>query len=123
MKIKIRICPIADKDHKISKRNYAHVFHHKNTICVAEEFKILPIEYWSGILAHEIGHLLTGMKGCNKFEDIECEIAADKAFTKKSGIKILYKDSSYGKSLQCIDKKDIMKLDKFLDKYDFEYNY
>lgn len=122
-KIIIKICPVADKDHKISKRNYAHVFHYKNTICVAHDYIHLPMNYWSGILAHEIGHLLTGEKGCNKLEDIECEESADNAFKKKSDIIIKYKNSNYGHSLQYLSNGDIVKFDKFLDDYDLEYKY
>lgn len=121
-KIIIKICPVANRDHKIDKRNYAHVFHHKDIICVADDYIHLPMDHWSGILAHEIGHLLTG-KDYFRLDSIECERAADKAINDKAGIKIKYKNSMHGHSLQYLSNKDIAIFDKFLDDYDLEYKY
>ncbi len=92
---RIRICPVANLEHKISKRQYAHTYHYPNVICVAEDFLDLPDEHYYGILYHEIGHLLAGPEGGEK--------DADRAVLKTMGIKIKYKDSKYGDNLEYID--------------------
>ncbi len=39
MKVYIKHCKLADKEHRASKRQYAHVFHHRDSrICVADAF-------------------------------------------------------------------------------------
>ena len=57
MRVKVQICPLAKKHHNESARQFAHVFHRKNTICVTPEFYELPQIYQVGIMLHEIGHL------------------------------------------------------------------
>lgn len=57
MKYKIRVCALAKKEHESCSRCFAHVFHKKNTICVARSVFDLPTEYLAGILLHELGHL------------------------------------------------------------------
>jgi len=58
MKIKVKHCKLADAEHKEEPRIFAHVFHHKDVICVCKAFDKLPIENKTGILWHELGHLL-----------------------------------------------------------------
>jgi hypothetical protein len=55
--MKIGQCHQAEREHDASCRQFAHVFHKKNTICVTPEFYELPASYRLGILLHECGHL------------------------------------------------------------------
>jgi len=95
--IKLRHCKEVDEEHKHSCRQYAHTYHYRNTICVAESFYKLPISYQLGLIAHEVGHILVG-RASHK------ESQADKEANKFFGIKVLYRDSKYGKRLQYLDK-------------------
>lgn len=90
---KLKICEQANKEHAKSKRQYAHVFHKKNTICIADAFYDLPTKHRIGIQLHEIGHLLSPDSG---------EFGADLAIKKYYNIEIKYKDSQYGKRLQYV---------------------
>lgn len=58
MRVKVQVCPLAKKHHKESSRQFAHVLHKRNTICVTPEFYDLPKHYQVGILMHEFGHLI-----------------------------------------------------------------
>lgn len=71
--MKVKPCPLAQKHHKESSRQFAHVFHRKNTICVTPEFYELPQGYQLGILLHELGHL--ALKGKNHSEEDADSIA------------------------------------------------
>jgi hypothetical protein len=95
---KIRECPLAKSDHKKDKRLYAHVDHHKDTICVAKAIWRLPEKHFYAIFAHEIGHLISPKKG---------EAEANEAMHKAYGITIRYKDSKWGDNLEYLDPKDI----------------
>lgn len=90
-------CVVADADHKKNKRQYAHTYHRKNVICLANKFLKLPKKYQLGILFHEIGHLILGPRGT--------ELQADRAAEGYFKIRIKYKSSRYGKDLQYVDKK------------------
>jgi hypothetical protein len=94
-------CGIADRDHEDSIRQYAHTMHYKNTICIAGEWRGLPINFQMGVIAHEVGHLLFGSTD-------HTEQDADKAANKFFDIKIKYKDSSHGKRLQWLSLNDTM---------------
>lgn len=107
MKYKIKECELANRDHKKSKRQYAHVFHNINTICIANAMRKLPATHYYGILAHEIGHLYT--RGDEK--------EANAYMLVTFGIKIRYKDSAYGDRLEYLTKRDI---DKLLGYFDIE---
>ena len=109
MKIHIERCSVADKDHKHSTRQYAHVGHTPKTICLALAWKHISIDHQMGVLAHEVGHLLHG-----KVEHTEGE--ADKEANKFFSIKILYKDSKYGKRLQYLNLDDTMNVWEWLNK-------
>lgn len=56
-KPRIQLCNLAEHDHCTAARNYAHVFHYRNVICVTPEFTDLPQTFQAGILLHELGHL------------------------------------------------------------------
>lgn len=97
--LKLKICKVADKDHKESLRQYAHVYHKKDVICVAPSFFRLPLEHQTGLIAHEVGHLLAG-------ESEDREYKADEAANSFFKIKIKYKDSPYGERLQYLTVKE-----------------
>jgi hypothetical protein len=99
IKIKIKHCSEADEEHAASFRQYAHTFHYPNIICVAKAFWKLPEGYLMGILAHEIGHILSDGKGG--------EEGANREMYKRYGIHIQYVDSEYGRNLEYISKEDI----------------
>lgn len=86
-------CSLAQRDHARAKRQYAHTHHFTDTICVCREFWALPLSHITGILAHELGHLLAP-------GDEHSEEEADNAFTEKFGIFISYRNTPYGARLQ-----------------------
>ena len=92
-------CPAADEEHRKSKRQYAHVFHRPQVICVARAFEGLPNRLQIAILLHEAGHLLAGPRGG--------EDAANQAAKRYSGVTISYRDSRYGDSLEWIRPEDV----------------
>jgi hypothetical protein len=67
--------------------------HYTDVICVTPDFWKLPEGHLLGILAHEVGHLLSSAE-----EHTEEE--ADETFTTHFGIFITYRDSPHGKRLQ-----------------------
>lgn len=100
--IPIKLCELAEKDHRRSKRQYAHTYHHPRTICVCKAFWDLPKELRAGVLAHEIGHLLFDLLGAPDPKD-HTERAADHAIWQQFGIAIDYVDDHrHGKRLQYI---------------------
>lgn len=116
MKIKIRHCHVADKEHDDCKRQYAHTYHFGSDdnfnapeiICVAKSFNNLPIEHQMGILAHEIGHLLAGYEAD--------EITADIVVRNVLDVRIRYKNSEWGNNLQFLNKKDIKVFEEAIKK-------
>lgn len=56
-KPRLQQCRLAKQHHRASCRQFAHVFHKPNVICLAPEFADLPAAYQAGILLHEFGHL------------------------------------------------------------------
>jgi hypothetical protein len=103
---KIRVCKIANEDHAESVRVYAHTFHRKNVICVADAFWDLPEIYQVAILLHEVGHLLAGQRAS--------EDAANKAVKKASGVTIWHKDTRYGEELEWISPSNKKRAKEFL---------
>lgn len=87
-------CPEVEEEHRESKRQYAHTFHHKGTICVCKEFWRLPPKHRDAILLHEIGHLLVGPEGGE--ED------ANRAVEEVLGARIEYVCSPYGDDLEVV---------------------
>lgn len=93
MVIKVRHCKQADEDHRLSKRQYAHVGHKSwNIICVAKAFYRLPYKIRLGLLLHELGHIF-GADG---------ELEADRLAFKLFGIKVKRKNTEYGKNLETV---------------------
>jgi hypothetical protein len=115
MVIIIRRCALADRDHKASERQYAHVHHVKgNVICVAGAWVMLPLQSEMGLIAHEVGHLLAGAR-----EHTEAE--ADRMGNKFFKVTIKYKDTIYGDRLQYVSHRDAMKIYNWvLDNVTFE---
>lgn len=103
----IRFCKQADEEHRRSKRQYAHTYHHDFTICFARAIKNLTPAQFAAILAHEIGHLLAGL------DHADVERAANRAANEYFGIKILYRDSKNGKRLQTVSRRDLAKIKKW----------
>lgn len=92
-KIMIKHCKQADKEHKASLRQYAHVGHIKgNVICVAKAFIGLPKKFKLGLIGHELGHWAGAIE----------EKEADKVGSKIIGMKIKRIDSKYGLNLEVI---------------------
>lgn len=97
MKYRVQWCPLADGEHKKSRRQYAHTFHRRGSICIARSFLKLPKRHKIGIILHEIGHLLAGRSGS--------EADADRAAEGYFQVRIRYTNSRYGESLQYVDRK------------------
>ncbi len=100
-RIMVRYCDSADKEHKKSKRQYAHTYHYENCICLSRFSNELTDCQYYAILAHEIGHLIAGYEG----SESDANAAANKYF----GIKILYRDSAKGKRLETMSKAHLKK--------------
>ena|ERR1035437_1406051 len=90
----IMFCREADKEHAAALRQYAHTFHHPNTICVARAFAELPENIREGLVAHELGHLLLW----DKPDHTEAE--ANKAIFDVCGALVKYRDTPHGKHLE-----------------------
>ena len=108
--ITLKRCALADKEHKNSTRQYAHTYHHKNVICLAGAWKDISMDHQMGILAHEVGHLITGVAD-------HTELEADKVANKFFNIHIRYKGSKYGERLQYLTLSDTMNVWKWLYKH------
>lgn len=104
--VTVKICREANKEHADSRRQYAHVFHKRNVICVAREFHFIPDTHRLAILLHEVGHLLVGQKGT--------EAQASRRAAVESGVPIAYKDSAYGDQLEWIPPEYKQKAREFL---------
>ena len=55
-----RFCADCDREHARSPRQFCHVDHVPDTICLARAAQRLPLDNLLGLLAHELGHLLAG---------------------------------------------------------------
>ena len=93
--IKVKLCQLAKKHHEESPRQFAHVFHKRNTICVTPEFYDLPQTYQAGILLHEIGHFQL-----SRFKHSEED--ADEFAQEMSGVEIIRKSYRGMKKLECV---------------------
>jgi hypothetical protein len=99
-------CQLVEKEHRKSKRQYAHVFHINGQVCLARAFIELPERFRLGILMHEYGHILAGPDGS--------EEAANKAVERKTGIPIRYGPSHHGLNLEYIDGRHFEKAREIL---------
>ena len=90
-------CKDADKEHQENKRQYMHSLHFPDTICYAKATEKLPAKYIKGLIWHEIGHILSDLKGKKSTEK-----QANAIIKKIFGITIKYKDCKYGKHLEYI---------------------
>ncbi len=97
MKLHIRKCKQADYEHGLHKRQYAHVGHIKDIICVSKEFYRLPIQHSIGIIVHEVGHLLT-----MKYSRSNNERDANRMAKQYFGVSVKYIDTKYGNRLEYI---------------------
>jgi len=100
-------CRVAENDHIHEYRQFAHVFHKHDRICVAREICTLPDQNLYGILVHEFGHL---------FADMEVkghpEVAADSSVYFYLGIMVRYEDPH---QIQTISKKNLKRIRGILD--------
>ena len=95
---RIGFCKQVEQEHRDDKRQYAHVFHIDNQVCVAQDFEKLPDRNRLGILMHEYGHILAGKYGS--------EEAANESVARETGIRIFYSSSRHGKHLEFIQPMD-----------------
>lgn len=102
-------CPLADREHEQSRRQYAHVFHRQGVVCVADAFADLPHEHQLGIALHEVGHLIAGRHASER--------AATRAIEDASGIPVDYVDSRYGRRLERISPRDRARAIDFLSDF------
>lgn len=106
----VRHCKEADKEHSKSLRQYAHTYHIKDQVCVANAFKMLPLEIQMGLIAHEVGHLLAGHTDHTEEE-------ANRLANKFFDIHMHYRDfSMFGEDLEYLSRKDSEKVREWLCK-------
>ena len=110
MKVLLRTCPQAQLEHAKSRRQFAHVFHEPNQICVAPEFYDLPDTYKAGILLHELGHLAHGDKP-------HSESDAHLVGSVISGVKIHRRTLGRMKKLETVRREDLEKAMRFLKEH------
>lgn len=99
MKLNVKHCKDADKEHAESKRQYAHVYHRSGVICVARSFFSLPECNRLGLLLHEVGHVLRG-------PGEHTEEQANETVKQASGVTIYYRDGKAGKEVEWIKPED-----------------
>lgn len=95
-------CPIAEKAHAENKRFLAHAFHAKNTICLMPAVARLPLHKLAGVVVHELGHILSGVR-----EDGIAEPAADEWVREHLGLSILYDSKD---TLEYLDDDSLLRL-------------
>ena len=110
-KIKLVICPMAARHNAKAARQFAHVFHVKNSICIAPKMLDLPPEFIAGILLHEIGHLAL------VDTDSHTETDADRFGFYLSGVKVYRRNLGNKKNLECVRKADLKPAFAFLRRY------
>jgi len=108
-KFRIKICPLAEKDHKKDQRAYAHWGHYPKTICISQSIYRLPKQVSLALLLHELGHALC---------DGEYEEEANKTIYNLFKIKIKYApETPWGKRLQYILSPEVPKVINILKKF------
>ena len=108
-RLTVRNCQEADREHAISRRQYAHTFHRPGVICVSRSFWDLPETNRLGLLLHEAGHVLMERVKHNHTED-----EANDAIYHASGIRVWYRDGNGGPQLEWIRPEDKRKAREFL---------
>ena len=97
--IELQYCEEADREQYRCNRHFAHVGCKSNTICITKYIEKLPEKNITGILIHEIGHLLE-----ERFiEDdyaMDKEVMADMVILTFFGVHIFY---STDDKLQWVD--------------------
>ena len=98
--VRLRHCPLADRQHRTSWRNVAHTLHYPKTICVARILAKMPDENIQGVLWHEAGHLIMDefvpevnkqLGDCDKHHiEQEAELFANEVVETMFGIVIAY---------------------------------
>jgi len=101
-RVKHRFCPLADMEHNLHRRQYAHTYcndpkltpeekelvKRRQLVCWAHAMKSLPAHRVAGICLHEIGHLLAGPH--DQDSRFTQEMAADVAVLGALGVEIKY---------------------------------
>lgn len=95
-------CGEIRRAHKAKTRYYAHAFHLPNGICVHPAIEELPQAVVTGIIVHEVGHVVSGV--C---EDGSAEPSADQWVRDNLGLEVRYDPKS---TLQFLDDADMQKL-------------
>ena len=98
-RIRLRKCRDipGDLENGDKSRYYSHAGHKKGYICISDDFSDLAGEYQTGILAHEVGHILSGLTD---------EPSADLYMLDNFRIRIKYKGP---KELQYVNLEEICK--------------
>jgi len=96
------MCPELYKDHEAKERYVAHAFHHPNAICVHPAMDDLEMPTVAGIIAHEVGHVMSGVD-----DEGSAEPAADQWVLDNLGLDVRYRP---GDTLQFLDDVDMDKL-------------
>lgn len=107
----LQICSLARKHHEASCRSFAHVFHHRNTICIAPAFNKLPAEFRAGILLHELGHL------SYEHSERHSERDADAMGFTLSGIQIHRRTYRGARNLEVISARDLPRAWRFISQH------
>lgn len=110
-KVKVALCRMAETDHACSARAFAHVFHLKDTICVAPAFYDLPDTFKTGILLHELGHMSYSK------EEEHSEFEADTMGFLLSGVAIERRRYHSARHLEYVKPSDLAKVKAFLRRY------
>lgn len=95
-------CPLAEQDHAESFRQFAHVFHTDNRVCVAWEIGRLPDRFLYGLMAHEFGHVMAW----GIWQD-DSEAGADRAAEDFLGLTIRYGTEYDIQFLTCPEVHDV----------------
>lgn len=109
-KMKLEVCPHVCQEHLNSARQFAHVFHKRNTICVVPQIDDLPQSYMLGIIIHELGHV-----ACAHIPHTEAQ--ADLMAQIISGVEVQRRDYRKLKNLEYVAPADIEKARRFLARY------
>lgn len=98
--VTVKLCALADADHRESWRQFAHSGHHENAVCYAKaaEHELTDAEL-IGTAAHELGHVVAAALGLPEHRRLpasglhtppEVQAEADLVASDHFGIKIRY---------------------------------